>query len=59
MIFEIVIITILFILLIAAIYNVIEAVKIQDYVLSIMQVILAGLVGLLLGLALSGSLFTI
>lgn len=57
MIFEIIIITILFILLIASIYNVIEAIKIKDCLLGIIQVILAGLVGILLGLALSGNLF--
>lgn len=57
MIFEIIIILILFMLLIASIYNVIEVIRSKDYLLGIIQVVLAGLVGILLGLALSGNLF--
>lgn len=58
MIFEIIIILILFMLLIASIYNVIEAIRIKDYLIGIIQaVLLAGLLGIQLGSVLSGNLF--
>lgn len=58
MIFEIIIILILFMLLVASIYNVIEAIRIKDYLIGIIQaVLLAGLLGIQLGSVLSGNLF--
>lgn len=59
MIISIILTVVIFILLFASIYNVIEAIKIKAYSLAITQVVLAGLVVILFGLALSGTLFTI
>lgn len=50
---------VLFLLLIASMYNVIEAIKIKAYSLASVSAALAGLIGILLGLVLSGNLFTI